>query len=253
MKYNYKNIQKISEITGHKTKMTAERYNKEISALFSEWKSSVNTNNTPFITDGVVDPEKWFEKYDRILFVLKEAYSKEPNAKDWDLINDHLLTDEPLGKSPTWRNISLWTKGLLCPEADYEPKDVELECFGNKYLHSIAAINIKKYNGKSKSNDSEIAEYAIKEKEYIKKEIELCDPNLIICCGTANSLCNVIDFDYEHKNDQWFYRSTINGHEVIVIDFYHPANQFPKMMNYFTLCSIYQRAKRAQVKRIKEL
>lgn len=223
--------------------MVVEQYKKEISKLFAEWKSSVNTNNTAFITDGVIDPDVWFSQKERIMFVLKEAYSSGPNPKDWDLAKDHLLLDQDLGKYPTWRNISLWTKGLQNPSADYDPNDIELKSFGNKYLRSIAAINLKKYNGKNSSDDADILSYAKNEKDRIKREIELCDPNVIICCGTANALSHVIEFGYGHKNVQWFYYSSINGHEVIVIDYYHPANHFPKMMNYFTLCSIYQRAK----------
>ena len=252
MDYNIENIEQIIEMTGSKSKISLNQYKKEIEELFKKWKSSVDTNDTAFITDGVMDPEIWFKQNERILFVLKEAYSEE-GANDWDLAKDHVLLKNPFGRRATWRNISLWTKGLKNPYADYEPNDDELKVFGNRYLHSIAAINIKKYNGKNTSDDEDINYYAVNEKDYIKREIELCDPSVIVCCNTAFALNNVIDYNYEKRNSQLFYYTYINGHEVIVIDFYHPANQYPKIMNYLTLCSIYQRAKHAQVKRIKEL
>ena len=36
----------------------------------------------------------------------------------------------------------------------------------------------------------------------------------------------------------------INNHSVIVIDYYHPANQFPDLLNYYGLMNIYQLALR---------
>lgn len=248
---NPKDLERICKITGATTAQTSEAYQTEISKLFKEWKDKIDTNNTAFITDGVMDPEKWFKQSERIMFVLKEAYS-EPYENDWDLA-EYALKSDPFKKESTWRNISLWTKGMQCTLADYEPDDKELKSFGNKYLHGIAAINIKKYNGRNTSDASDILQYAVQEKEFIKKEIEICDPNVIVCCGTANAFNHVIDFDYGHYNNQCFYHTILNEHEVIVIDFYHPANRYPRIMNYHTLCAIYQRAKNDQVKRIRAL
>lgn len=30
--------------------------------------------------------------------------------------------------------------------------------------------------------------------------------------------------------------------DTLIIDFYHPANQYPKFMNYYALCTVYQQA-----------
>lgn len=248
---NPKDLERIMAKMGWRSSQTNDAYQTEISELFKDWKGKVDTNNTAFVTDGVMDPEKWFKQTERIMFVLKEAYS-EPYENDWDLAK-YALKSDPFKKESTWRNISLWTKGMQCTVADYEPDDKELKSFGNKYLHSIAAINIKKYNGRNTSDASDILQYAFQEKEFIKKEIEICDPNVIVCCGTANALNYVIDFDYGRYNKQCFYHTILNGHEVIVIDFYHPANRYPRIMNYHTLCGIYHRARNDQVKRVRAL
>lgn len=34
------------------------------------------------------------------------------------------------------------------------------------------------------------------------------------------------------------YQKEINGHRVILIEYWHPANRFPSMMNYYTLMVI---------------
>lgn len=247
---NLKDLERILTITGNKPTMTSTDYQMQISDLYKEWKSRVNSNNTPFVTDGVMDPEQWFKRAERIMFVIKETYS-DKHEKDWDLAADHVLSNEKIGQKTIWRNISLWAKGMQYICSDYNPYDKDLESFGNEYLHRIAVLSIKKYNGTSTSNDEDIIHYADQEKDLIEKEIEICDPNVIVCCGTAKALSKVIDFNYEQKNNECFYHTFINGHEVIVIDFFHPDNRYPKIMNCFTLCSIYQRAKNAQVKRVK--
>ena len=38
------------------------------------------------------------------------------------------------------------------------------------------------------------------------------------------------------------YQKEINGHRVILIEYWHPANRFPSMMNYYALMVMYQRA-----------
>ena len=51
---------------------------------------------------------------------------------------------------------------------------------------SIALMNLKKIGGGGQAKQEEILDHAIKDKEFIKKEIELCDP-LIIIGGIGNN------------------------------------------------------------------
>lgn len=48
---------------------------------------------------------------------------------------------------------------------------------------SIAIVNLKKTGGGNTSNPSIIKEYAIRDAEYLRKQIELIVPKIIICCG----------------------------------------------------------------------
>ena len=66
----------------------------------------------------------------------------------------------------------------------------------------------------------------------------------------SGALANLFDFGKtEHGNTEYYYHFDLNGHEVLVIDYYHPANHFPEIMNYFTLTSIYGLAKADQYRR----
>lgn len=83
-------------------------YQQRIEELFAVWKNTERHINEIFVEDGVVCPEKWFASEIRPLFLLKEAYG---GNNGWSLIDDYLTKDEPI--EGIWRNVSLWTKGLL--------------------------------------------------------------------------------------------------------------------------------------------
>ena len=206
----------------------------------------INHKNNVFIKDGVVCPESWFQQDIRPLFLLKEAYG---GTQDWDLIDDYLREPTPIGK--LWKTISMWAYGLLATNADHcapylsnEP----ISQFDNEYLRKIAVINVKKSNGNKESNMDEIRAYAKFDKEYLRKQVELCDPTIIVCGYTGSALDIIFDEKIRKPwNDNLFYHITLNGHDVIVLDYWHPSNHYPDLMNYYGLMSIYQLALQRRV------
>lgn len=229
--------------------MNAQQYNDEMEGLLREWKAAADTKGTPFISDGVMNPEKWFAQADRPLFLLKEAYGGE---RDWDLARDHIMRDSQDGKLPKiWQRISLWAYGVLTGKyrlpGTYLPGDQEFQRFGNRFLQGIAAVNLKKYCGQKTSDKDEIMRYAVKDREFLRRQIALCDPTVIVCGNTGDALAQLYDFGKaEQRNEEYFYHFTLNGHEVLVLDYYHPANHYPEIMNYFALMSVFQHAKMDQ-------
>lgn len=227
----------------------SEIYRFEINKLFEEWKSKapigeIDHKNNVFISDGIVCPEQWFSQKVRPLFLLKEAYHGEGN---WDLISEHLLTDKRIG-SGTWRRVSEWTYGIMATTANKIPPypvDETINYYGNPYLRKIAVVNIKKSGGTSSSNMETIGKYAEYDRVQLHKEIELIDPTVIFC-GYTISLLNVIMEktvkDYSHPNPNLFYFVKLNDHNVIVLDYYHPSNRYPAVINYYALMGIYQQA-----------
>ena len=233
-------------------------YHKRIDALFDDWKTRTGTveyqekrkkhtlhidhQNEVFIRDGVVCPEQWFSQKVRPLFLLKEAYGG--NA-DWDLIADHLLPTHPISKM--WNRISLWTRGLLTTTKDnvapFVEDDPVAENYGNAYLKQLAVINIKKSGGDKSSDMNIIRAYANFDKDRLKEQLELCDPTVIICGYTASTLDIILEQPVRKDyNQNLAYHISINGHDVLVLDYWHPANQYPDIMNYYGLMSIYQQA-----------
>lgn len=229
-----------------------ERYRLNIEALFQGWKmkipfNGIDHNKHVFIWDGVVCPEKWFSQKVRPMFLLKEAYH---GTGDWDLIQDHLLTDGKIGKHITWKRVSQWTHGLLhtsntylCPFVD----EGTMHYFGNEQLHQIAVVNVKKSNGAKGSKKNNILRYAEYDRAELRREIELIDPTVIVCGYTISSLHVIMGCDMkDSQNPNLYYFIRLNGHDVIVLDYYHPSNHYPDIMNYYGLMGIYQQALRHQ-------
>lgn len=220
---------------------SAEQYNQEKEKLFAEWKQLSHHKNEVFVEDGVVCPEKWFSNKIRPLFLLKEAYGGDEN---WNL-TDYLTKDDKIVK--LWNTVSLWTKGLLKTTEKYiekyYPEDVELKKFNNEYLKSIAVVNVKKSKGESSSKRDIIQNYAERDKDLLKKQLKICDPTIIICGFTIQPLNTIMGYNVKEKeNNNLYYHIKLNEHDVLVLDYWHPSNQFPKMMNYYCLANIYQQA-----------
>ena len=149
----------------------------EENLLFEEWKKK--QGYCSFISDGVFDEEEWKKQEYKILFVLKEANWKNGNM---DLCK-YLLSEPKASYWKTWNNIARWTKAILVggeyPER-VTPKDKTY------WLRKIAAMNLKKIGGGSVAQDNIIFDYAKSDRVFIKRQIELYKPDIIICCGRGN-------------------------------------------------------------------
>ena len=81
--------------------------------------------------------------------------------------------------------------------------------------------------------------YAEEDREYIKKEIELIKPKIILC-GNNCSLLKIVypemDLDELHEDHCIIFNDTI------ILDYYHPANHYPNFVNYYAVAGIYQQA-----------
>ncbi len=234
-------------------------YIEENNALFAEWKkimgsvsdrkeygiaaTEINHANTVFIRDGVVCPELWFAQRTRPLFLLKEAYNGDG---DWDLSSDHLLTGN--SASRMWRRVSHWTYALLNTTAEelapYDP-GLDVSKYGNEHLRRIAVVNVKKSGGNNSSSMDEIRSYAWFDAERLWKQLSLCDPTVIVCGYTGSALDIIAERMTGRKvrdtyNENLYYTMELNGNKVLVLDYWHPANHFPKEMNYFGLAAVYQ-------------
>lgn len=186
-------------------------------ALFESWKQGYGDS---FNEDGVIDPDTWETITPKIVFVLKET-----NGLNGDL--RRFLRD---GGSPTyhrtWNNIVRWAEVVLFDEYSKKLNNDRRK----DILSHICAINLKKESGGAKAKKQEVKSAAMNDKEFIKKQLALYQPDIVIACGfelSAVTLRDIVDPDAEWRNDvnQLYYYSTkkINmGKPIYVISMPHP-------------------------------
>lgn len=219
----------------------------ELELLFESWKKKEKHLGKIFNSDGIICEEEWKKQDKKILFILKEAYHRDIKiVNDYDLAED--LCNNGLWKN-IWKRVAEWSCGLVKTTSNYtEPYRSLNEAEANSYLKKVAVINIKKSDGKSKSDYNEIIQYAEYDAEEILREIEIINPDIIVCgytIGPLNATLKKMDptfvpFKYNKK------ATSENYHYVwknrIVIDYYHPAARYPALMSYYGLMGCYRDA-----------
>lgn len=219
--------------------MLSDEYKILNQAMFKEWKSKAKHQGAPFIEDGIVNPELWFSEQTtgapKILFVLKEAYGESY------CLCDSLREKGPWGS--IWKRVAEWTYGILNTTAQRTARYTELDWHtANELLSHIAVMNLKKSNGTSNSNDEDLKKYADEDCGLLVHQLELINPTIIICGSTFSLLNDALNLGFDkknHHNDNWYYWDTKGR---LCLDFYHPANQYPALLNYYAIASIYQQA-----------
>jgi len=192
------------------------------------------------------------------LFLLREAYGGE---HDWDLTDYVRSVADGKNKNHTWRNVAMWTYGILNThagdvlpafpeyhkEADALSKNATTVPFDDQLLQKIAVVNIKKSNGDPSSSDDDLMKYAKYDAKEIWEEIELIDPTVIISANDPSiqdelAKKNGFEINRQDKTSHL----TINEHDVILIEYFHPADlRHSDLMNYCNLMAMYQRAWKA--------
>lgn len=186
--------------------------------------------NQIFIQDGIISSEKWKSSEFKILFLLKEAYTND--GKDFSLID--WLNHNDLNRHRMWKNLSIWAFLIQSTLKGNHIQNLPLNLTSemDDALKSSAIINLKKSNGKSKTDPLDLEEYSKKDKEYLKYQISSINPDIVFCGYTFGYIKNWL-LDIEPIGDRVYSSSN-----VIWIDFWHPANQFPKILNFHALKSI---------------
>ena len=194
--------------------------------LFARWITKRNYKY--FISDGISDEKEWSNQKYKILFVLKEANWENDNA---DLC-EFLLSECSSTYWKTWNNIARWAKALL--EKGEYPRYV-IKSDKSYWIRKIAFMNLKKAGGDAVAENETIREYATADKAFLKEQIELYEPDIIICCGRGVGKNADILHDIVFEKSQvslWqepltesrynYFVADIGNKQVPVVDFYHP-------------------------------
>lgn len=201
--------------------------NEELNALFMQWRTALGPEGIKFIADGIIHEHSYLVASTRILFLGKEAHEK--GGGGWDFRDEW-------AKDPGWlhaEQAKRWAYGIL---NDFPPWEDAVRPPENALMH-VACMNIKKTGGGSSSVYDDIAHHASTHAEYIRKQVSIIDPDIII--GGLRGY------------DLW---STIVGEQVTMeviegigvfrwgnakaLDFFHPSNRYPHSMSYALLSRV---------------
>jgi hypothetical protein len=155
----------------------------------------------------------------KILFLVKEAFNEyEPEIPTEDKKKFHL-------------NMAKWKyliEGFVsnCSVPEYPTNEVL-----NGRNIGIAIVEVKKFDDDShSSNSNDILNYAKRDSKLLQEQIELINPNIILCGGTFGAYEDGI---YENEKDKIVHEyygvvenidaSIYNHRNRTILNFYHPS------------------------------
>ena len=197
--------------------------------LLNRWSARQPHDTESFAFDGPINPDRWLEIPRRVLFLAKEAYRGDQSSENWDL--PELVREEWEGpQSNFW-----WTLGYLAygiqrltnGPIPSSPMAGQLWEEVTKSVLASAVVNIKKSGGRSRSDDADLQKYVREDGDLLKQQVKCLRPDVMVCCNTWDLVKDV--WPHKHTSEQVY---DIDG--MLVLDFWHPANRFPAVMNYYT-------------------
>ena len=199
--------------------------------IFEEWRHKRHG----FVSDGVVDQDVYLGSNPKITFILKEV--NDPDGGDWDL--RQFLREG--GRAQTWDNITRWVRGIRkLPEGIRWENLSEITIEQRQEtLKTICAINLKKSPGGHTTDNQSLWTTSVKDKELLRKQFDLYDSDLTICCGsvTTEIFHQLSDFGSEPN---WVITSRgIWYHEYkpshFIIDYTHPEARVSDCLLHYGL------------------
>ena len=219
-----------------------ENYNEKLDALFKKWQKE--SEFTHFFYDGLMyrgeiisthwrksgnESEMWEKAPKRVMFLLKDVNAGGDGPEDDNNIRGRNFKDTT---SRTYWNMSYWLYGLLKTIENGEvPKFTFSHSEATQFFDDtpVAYVNCKKQAGTSSVSPSTLNYYIERDKKFIKEEIEILNPDIIICCAWTESSGNsIFEFvknyvyqDIENVNSYMYYCAKKNK---LVINAYHPTS-----------------------------
>jgi len=199
--------------------------------LFDEWSEG----RDDFVRGGVVDQDAFLSSALRILLVLKEV--NDPDGGGWDL-RQFLLEG---GRYQTWNVVTRWLRAIRdlpneMPWNVLEPISTEDRV---AELRSIAAMNLKKSPGGHTADPAEIEAAGRRDSQFISRQFDLYEPDLVICCGSGVS-DGLVRARYPDGQPEWettsrgvwFYEHAARKHTV---SFAHPEARVAQNVLHYSL------------------
>lgn len=178
-------------------KMNINEYEVKIKALFYRWKEAQltesdehyaeyrfgNVGKASFLPDGIIDYEAYSKSNIKVLFIAKEANwgGNDTNTEIND--KDDVFWLQTVVKGPT--KPTNFSNGIAMLNNAFITNNYNFVDENHKSLENIAFINLNKRGGYSSCSYNTLSGYTKTYADYIAEEIDLINPDIIICCGDA--------------------------------------------------------------------
>jgi hypothetical protein len=154
--------------------------------FWETWKTRYGS----LVRDGILNPEKFQTAPERVLFVMKEA-----NSKDGYSLCD-FLKDGP--RYQMWHTTARWAAGCL---RGFPPfKEIDSLAVRTDALTRVAVINLKKTPGGPTAKASDIGLYAENDRDLLVEQIDSIRPTVIIACGVIEPLVRLLRLKVQPGN-----------------------------------------------------
>jgi hypothetical protein len=207
-------------------KLNLEELVKQENCILNDWAEEC----PGLIRDGMVNPKQYVNSKIKILYLLKEVNG----GSDWDL--REFLRDG--GRKQTWNNIARWTEGInsIPDEIPWNKLENITDEERKEILQQICVVNVKKTAGSYTADEKLIRQAAGKDAAYLRRQIELYAPDMIICCGTEWTYWHeIMKMEPDWKQSSrgiWYFIENTNR---VVISYSHPEARTKDCLLYYGL------------------
>jgi hypothetical protein len=161
--------------------------------LWTEWVTHYEKIGLPphdICKDGALNKKLYDESKPKLLFVLRETNDYPGGSLS------ELLRDGP--RWQMWHAVARWAACIFYPQRSFD----EIDNFSTMKvaLAKVAAINLKKLTGGASSHLPTVNAFAYADRELLKKQIQYLSPDIIIACGTFDSLIWLLHLEFNPNN-----------------------------------------------------
>ncbi len=201
--------------------------NEKLHELYMQYYG--NDYDKKIIPCGVVDEDVYSTLRPRIVFILKEPHTSRTG---WTIPGglkrnaDRGDSGFEKGYAYTWNQAGVWAYAIHHGFKSYQELCSPLLIAEG--VRAIGMTNLKKTGGGAAAFTKRIKNCARSDASLWRQELELMDPELIICGRTYSHVVSNLMLKSEKLLEDkgkpyycaWW---EINGHEAVILQFWHPA------------------------------
>lgn len=207
-----KKIKSVTDLETLKREWKVAQKKEAYQSVVGKFGLTKNRDRESFSDDGYLGLKEEFCKGSKVLFVLREANCGEKKEESYFWFRDDIVNGKPDNSN------GILARRILKIYAHIWGK--ENNATSNKIniqdLRAAAYMNLNKRGGKNVVDHRYLKYYVWMYQEFIRKEIELINPEIIICGGTYELLKSIVDQETEAK----------------MIDLKHPSYHFMSDEDY---------------------